>query len=183
MEILPADGFLALLSLDGLFAAGFGGEGEEVALVSVTPDADSQEASLFGDFPEAGHHFLGIGSGLEDQVGDDPVELVDSLEGGLTIVDADLEALSLLPLVDVITNTESVDVVSEEVAGGLDHLLTEVSGQVGAVFGLEADGVGDESACSAADFVDMPGLVEFEHVDEGVVEGLHDRVIAGVGGG
>lgn len=181
MEILPADG--AFLALAGLLATGFEGKGEEVVLASIAPDAHSQETSLLGDFPETGHHLFRVGSGLEDQVGDDPVELVNSLEGGLTIVDADLEALPLLPLIDVIANTESVDVVSEEVASGLDHLLAEVSGQVGAVFGLEADGVGDESACSAADLVDVPGLVELEHVDEGVVEGLHDRVVAGVGGG
>lgn len=89
-------------------------------------------------------------------------------------MNADLQALSLLPLVDVVTDTESVDIVSEEVACGLNHLLTEVCGQVGAIFGLEADGVGDESACSASHFVDVLGLVKSEHVGEGVVEGLHD---------
>lgn len=89
-------------------------------------------------------------------------------------MDADFKALSFLPLVNVIANTEPVDVVSDEVAGRLDHLLTEVCGQIGAVFGLKADGVGDEPACSATDFVDMPGLVEFEHVDEGIIECLHD---------
>lgn len=72
---------LLSLALDRLFAADFVGEGEEVTLALVTPDADSQEASLLGDLPETGHHLAWVGSGLEDQVGNDSVELVDGLEG------------------------------------------------------------------------------------------------------
>lgn len=76
MESLPADGGL---TLD--FLADLAGEVEEVALAFVTPDAYTQKASLFGDFAKAGHHFARVRGGLQDQVGNDPVELVDSLEG------------------------------------------------------------------------------------------------------
>ena len=98
-------------------------------------------------------------------------------------MDADLEALSLHELVEAVSDAQSVEVGRQAVSGCFDHLVTDVSGKIGGLLGLDAHGVWQEFSCSASHLIDVFGLVEPHHVDECVVEGLHAWIDVVVDGG
>ena len=149
---------------------------KEIALRFVAPNGHSHKTSFSSHRMKISHHFVGIFSQHQNQIGNNSVKFMRRLNRLLPIGSLQSNILFQHPILNRTLHSYFPNMLLNPLPVNLHHRLGQISCKIGGLLLLEGGSQRDESACSTSYLKDMIRFMKFKHVDKCVVEGISKTV-------